>query len=65
MKTIKNILEWIYAICLIVCPLSFIMAFVGLLILNAEVIVYSFLTYAVTLPYVVFYGTHNNPRFNT
>ncbi len=64
MKTIKYILAWIYTICVIVCPISFILTFVGLLVLNADLSAYSFLTTLVTSGYAFFYGT-GGPRFNT
>lgn len=63
MKYLKSILEWTYSICAIVCPISFILIWVGLLSFDAKMTVYSFVSTAVTGLFVFYYGTSNNDNF--
>ncbi len=63
MNTIKNILEGLNVICAIAWPISFILTFVGLFTLDAEMTAYSFAVCAISGLFCMFYGFATNDEF--
>ncbi len=63
MKTFKDILQLICGLCVIICPISFVLTFVGFLVLNANLIAYSFFTLCFTFGYAFFYIAFTNKIF--
>ncbi len=63
MKILKDILQLICGLCVIICPISFVLTIVGFLILNANLIAISFFTLCFTFAYAFFYLTFTNKIF--
>ena len=60
MKTFKEILQVISALCVLICPMTFVLTFVGLLIFDADLFIYSLFTGCLTGVYVFVYEACTN-----